>query len=256
MKFPILFVHGGNNGVRPRSPLDGDKQGMHGRRKDMFFKEPIFKFKLAIKLILVLIILASTPFISCIYPGIGARNKHIEGPGTLNIDNEFCSFSFDYTTSYDKDQSNGSIEDGFFYLGLFGPHAYTEPMSYVVPGGGENGRYRYRSGGIEFHAYSKKIVKLAKDSLSGWLYKWEKDIKLIDRSQINVGGITADQVIYEQLLNPGKIPRWHRDIYFDFDNVNWKFNAFADKDKPIQTSISQDFDHILNTLKLIRGVKQ
>ena len=171
---------------------------------------------------------------------------------TMHINNKICNYSFECSGNYDKDgpyaDDNGEIP--FATLDLLSPKRLTKPGTMNIIPGKENttGSIEYRPASIKFLIFGKAIVRKASDNLESFLSKWKNDITILERTKTIIAGIEADQIIYEDTAFLMGIPRWHREIYFDYKDLNWELTAFCDKD--LQEVINADFDHIVRTFKI------
>jgi hypothetical protein len=199
-------------------------------------------------LILILMLLLVLPLVCLNVSCFGSNSIK-----TMNVRCNICKYAFQYSGNYEKD---GPICDDRneipgAYLALLLPYRSSKESPNIVPGQGNAlVSYQYHPGVIEFHVYGKLAVKKSVDHLESWLKKFGDGIKILDRSKITINGIEGDQIYFEGASMLINNPQWHRQIYFDYNNLNWDILAYCDKD--IQSQIETDLEYIINTFKILK----
>jgi len=80
----------------------------------------------------------------------------------------------------------------------------------------------------------------------------EKSFQLVDRSTIEISGITAQQAVYYTsglLPFKGTPSRLIRAIYFDHNGYVWEISYFSEAS--MEETVDEDFEYVLSTFKIL-----
>jgi hypothetical protein len=81
----------------------------------------------------------------------------------------------------------------------------------------------------------------------------DSNFQLVDRSTVEVAGITAQQATYYAsgpLLFKGAPGRLIRTIYFDHGGYVWKMESFSEE-VSISETVAEDFEYVLSTFRIL-----
>jgi len=182
----------------------------------------------------------------------------------IEIENELGSYSFEYPKNYRQEiRDNLEYNPPYAYLILVGP-TMVEKAEVMDPGTGRiktvTGKRvassitvtisKYKNYFGETYSAVDRIESLLEDEA-----KWEH-FKLIERSPLTISGSQGELVVYlvDKLMpiprEDGKNLEYVRAVFFDYNKLTWEIEAKCNED--IQERVKADFDHIIDTFKILK----
>ena len=208
------------------------------------------KIKVAYKILLILML------IPLLFVQMGCnRNTNLKRNGEywiLTEKNKLCSFSFEYSDYYRRAGPDYVFDFNppFMYITLLSSKQLT---TVIIPSGKDaitTATAEYVPAAIEITVAkavdSVNTASNAKEEIESTLEDWGKweDYELIARYPLKVAGIEGEFVEYFA-ANEHKCA-----VYFDYNGLIWSIEAKSRGDYDC-TKIKADFDHILQTFKIL-----
>jgi len=186
-----------------------------------------------------------------------------DGYRNVTVRNNIGNFSFEYRSFYEIEGPD--IEDDayfrFTYVQLLAP---KRNMPMVIPDdSGKNPEtypVEYVPASIEVMAsdaskHPASAETRLEDALSSWS-KWPH-FELLERTAVTVSGIQGELIAYyiDWLLPVPKqegdepLLRYKVEVYFDYAELKWDMKAESDMD--MAEMVRADFDHVLQTFKIL-----
>jgi hypothetical protein len=194
--------------------------------------------------------------------GIGCRSPELEYC-TYNVKNRLVSYKFEYSTYYRRE--GPMLDDKWVtpavYLNLNAPR---KPFKIVVPSSGGKGlktvKSSYVPAAIEISVYlaSNKSSLNAHNSIyNGWVLDIldSEYADSLTQSTINISGIEAEYVTFTydwfMPFAVGNEPmlKYYQVAAFDYGGYIWNFTAWSEKEMVDQ--VKTDFEHVIQTFKVI-----
>lgn len=183
---------------------------------------------------------------------LGACSVSDDSYKTMNVKTKIASFSFEYRAYY-RDVEGPEVFDGdSVYVNIM---ASKKEMSFPNPEpGGKPGTVllEYVPAYIGVAAYNQEgSGPSAAERIERVLSteaKWP-DFKLLERSAVTVDGIQGELIAYQtnEIIGPPVV--YMANVYFDYGEFTWSFDAGADLD--LAETVRADFDHVLQTFKIL-----
>ncbi len=202
---------------------------------------------------LAILLVAAFAFPSCSLLDFTPDNAY----KTMTVNNYIAEFSFEYRAFYRRVEGPTIVD--------YGPHRFTyvfveppskrRPVTNIMPGSkGEVVQMSYGLAVIEVNAgdASKNPDLPAHVRVEGALRSWSRwsQFKLLERATTTVEGVPAEYIVYE--IDP-PFPGWpleyHAEAYFDREGLQWWVKASTDVE--LAEAVRADFDHVLQTLKIL-----
>jgi len=183
------------------------------------------------------------------------------GYQTLTVKNSLVSYSFEYSTYYKRygPSVNTKYVSPYVYLDLTAP---KKPMKLTIPSSNGQGlktvSSSYVPAAIELNVYvaNNNSALCAKDALDVWVSDILKGKypDSLTQSPILISGIEGDIITYTHdwgMLLSSDTPKlkYFRVAVFDYGGYIWDFTAWSEEEMIEQ--VKTDFDHILETFKII-----
>ena len=171
---------------------------------------------------------------------------------TMNVKTKIVSFSFEYRAYY-RDVEGPEVFDGdSVYVHLIAP---KKEMSFPNPEPGgkpDTVQLEYVPAYIGVAAYNQEgsgpsaaeRIERVLSSEARW-----PDFKLLERSTITVDGIQAELIAYQTNEMVGPPVVYMADVYFDYGEFTWAFDAKADLD--LAETVRADLGYVLQTFKIL-----
>jgi hypothetical protein len=183
---------------------------------------------------------------------------------SITVNNELCSYSFKYPSTYEK-QFMDNLEFDIPYVSLLleGPISIQEAEVFD-PNTGEiktvSGKRGTVSISIDISNFKKyfgesySVADRIESVLKGQA-KWD-NFKLLGRSPLTVSGIQGELVEYlvDRLMpipvEDGKNLDYFCSVYFDYNGLTWVIEAQCIQE--IRAQVKADFDYIVQSFKIIK----
>jgi len=190
-------------------------------------------------------------------------NSSSDGYKQITVNNELGHYSFEYPSHYKRNfVDNFDFKVPYATLVLEGP-VKSEEAEVFDPNTGEiktvvgkRGTSVIYIGVSNYKVYFGESYS-ATDKIEGVLEdmaKWA-NFKLLERSPLTVSGVEGEMIVYlvDKLMpipvEDGKNLLYVRAVYFDYQNLTWEIEAKCNQD--IQEQVKADFDHIIQTFKIL-----
>jgi hypothetical protein len=181
------------------------------------------------------------------------------GYRTLTVENKLVSYSFDYSTYYEivGPRSEPDYVRPYTYITLLAPRRV---MKLMVPDSNGHDSIKtvsatYVPAAIDIHIFVPTNDTTAQDFIDGWISTVEKEghSESLVRSSVVVSGIKAEMLDFIRdsgmILAVDKKIEYNRVIYFDYGGYRWSLSANSEEE--LVEQVKNDFDHIIETFKII-----
>lgn len=217
--------------------------------------------RIAFLLLLVLVSIITVSITGCEANQTDYQAEASEpGCRILNVKNKLVSFSFEYSTYYKKEGPILDTEHGppATYFSLYAPR---KEMKIMVPDFDEGGDLKtvsasYCPAAIVISVFATLPDESnARERIDGWVSMVEEEgySESLERSPVVVSGIDAEMLDFIRdsgmLLAVDKKIEYNRVVYFDYGGYIWSF--MANSDEELAEKVKTDFDHIIETFKII-----
>jgi hypothetical protein len=207
--------------------------------------------------ILTVIIVLTVLIASCAISRSGYR--------TITINNEICHYSIECSRYYKKvgPYIDRTPEPNWISLQLLAP-TKKERAEIIQPSDGkiETVIARYIPASITIFTVVADgvpyMVDTSRERLELTLEKEEnwRNFKLLERSAVVVSGVEGEMIVYLTdklgMFNAGENTKnleYGKVIYFDHNGLIWEMKASCDQNMSEQ--VKADFDHIIQTFKIL-----
>jgi hypothetical protein len=203
----------------------------------------------------VLVVAVAATGCSC-----GVTEIESDGFRILTVTKEHYSFSFEYSTFYQRKGPNYITRNRTIpsiYIDLVAPRK-TMPLLYPANKDElETVTVTYTPAVIDIHIYSPRVSPNAQGRLENDISdnsRWE-NFELLERYPVTVSGIEGELIAYviDWFLpfpeSEGQELQYYRAVYFDFDGLIWTIEATSEMEMVDQ--VKTDFDHILGTFQIL-----
>ena len=175
--------------------------------------------------------------------------------------NEMCSFSFEYSTYYEKPDVHRDLSDEGHWIAFY-LKAPPKSLELIVPDTANDTVRTVTSSYAPAYIHVMIIrpeensdnAESRVDSTISHLARWE-NYELFDRSPITVSGIEGELIYYlvDWLLpvptGEGPGLKYVREVYFDYDGLIWWLEAISELEMVDQ--VKADFEHLLETFQIL-----
>lgn len=214
--------------------------------KTVIYLQLIKRKSIHLKILVCGLILSTLCLLSCNTSNNTTTTK------TVTVDKGVAHYSLSYPTRYNKYGPNISS------LGSCRLSLSADRTTIKIPNPDPNKtgyvNTSYVPAAITIDIYKPVENRNALDQLEYILEdeSEEKSFQLVDRSTIEISGITAQQAVYYTsglLPFKGTPSRLIRAIYFDHNGYVWEMSYFSEAS--MEETVEEDFEYVLSTFKIL-----
>ncbi len=173
----------------------------------------------------------------------------------MTVKNRIAGFSFEYRAYY-NDLDGPSVQDTaarkFTYVTVLAPKNHMRTVNPMPGGKQDTVVIEYTPASIEVSAadYNKYHIsahEYLQASLSG-AQKWP-NFKLLEQYTTTVGGVQAEVIVYQVDGIFGPPLKFNAAAYWQNGDLVWSIEA--DAEIGMADTVRSDFDHVLQTFKIL-----